>query len=81
VSRLRCGGPGWEANLCGDNRVMDMEMMICYNAVERDLSGWKALFAKADRRLTLESVITPPGSAQSIMSLVLKEGNGRDRTK
>ncbi len=52
---------------------MDMEMMLTYNAIERDLEGWKALFAKADKRLKLQSVTTPPGSAQSIMELVLSD--------
>jgi hypothetical protein len=50
---------------------MDLEMMMCYNAVERDLEGWNALFGKADRRLRLQSVVTPPGSAQSVMELAL----------
>ena len=53
---------------------MDMEMMVTYNAVERDLQGWKALFAKADHRLKLQKVVTPAGSAQSIMELVLSDG-------
>lgn len=52
-------------------RTMDMEMMLTYNAVERDLEGWKDLFAKADERLGLRSVSTPPGSAHSIMELTL----------
>ena len=51
---------------------MDMEMMICYNAVERDLDGWKGLLAKADERLKLQRVVTPPGSAQSVMEFVLE---------
>ncbi len=50
---------------------MDMEMMLNFNAVERDLEGWKELFAKADSRLKLQKVVTPPGSAQSVMELAL----------
>jgi hypothetical protein len=53
-------------------RIMDMEMMLCYNAVERDLEGWKELFARTDKRLKMKSVVTPPGSAQSIMEIVLE---------
>lgn len=49
-----------------------MEMMLCYNAVERDIEGWKALFAKADNRLKLQNMVTPPGSSQSVMELVLE---------
>ena len=45
-----------------------MEMMLVYNAVERDLEGWKALYAKAG--LKLKSIVTPHGSAQSLMELV-----------
>ena len=48
-------------------------MMLSFNAVERDLEGWKVLCAKADKRLKLQSVVTPPGSAQSIMELVLSD--------
>ena len=48
-------------------------MMLVYNAVERDLEGWKALYAKADERLKLKSVVTPSGSAQSVMELVLSD--------
>lgn len=59
------------ADLVGFLRIMDMEMMMTYNGVERDLEGWKALFVSADRRLKLQNVATPPGSAHSIMELVL----------
>ena len=60
---------------CADerDRFMDMEMMMYYNASERDMEGWKALFAKTDERLHLKSIVTPPGSAQSVMELVLKD--------
>ena len=54
-------------------RAMDLEMMLGFNAVERDLEGWKLLFEKADPRLVLKKIVTPPGSAQSIMELVLKQ--------
>ncbi|KAK4948208.1 hypothetical protein LTR66_014137 [Elasticomyces elasticus] len=53
-------------------RTMDMEMMLNFNAVERDLESWKALFAKVHRRLRLLQVVTPPGSAQSIMELAME---------
>ena len=52
---------------------MDIEMMVMLNALERDLEGWKALCPKADKRLKLQSVVTPPGSSLSIMELVLGE--------
>lgn len=58
---------------CAIARFMDMEMMITLNAVERDLEGWKSLFAQVDKKLKLQNVVTPPGSSQSIMELVMKE--------
>ena len=54
-------------------RIMDMEMMLCHNAVERDLEGWKELLARTDKSLKMQSVVTPLGSAQSIMELVLEK--------
>lgn len=54
------------------SRAMDIEMMSYLNAVERDIKGWKALFAKADNRLKLQQVVTPPSSAQSIMELAIE---------
>ncbi len=51
-----------------------MEMMMSFNAVERDLEGWGALLMKADGRLQIQNVVTPPGSAQSVLEIVLKDG-------
>ena len=48
-------------------------MMMNFNAIERDTEGWKSLFKKADPRLVLKNIVTPPGSAQSVMEVVLKE--------
>lgn len=50
-----------------------MEMMLCFNAIERDMEGWNELFARTDKRLKVHRVATPPGSAQSIMELVLEK--------
>jgi hypothetical protein len=52
---------------------MDMEMMLCHSAVERDVEGWNELFAKTDKPLKMQSTVTPPGSAQSIMELALEK--------
>jgi hypothetical protein len=53
---------------------MDVETVITYNAVERDIEGWNALFAKVDERLVLKNMVTPPGSVQSVIEVVLKDG-------
>jgi hypothetical protein len=50
---------------------MDMEMMLSFNGIERDLKGWESLFAQVDKKLKLKSVVTPSGSSQSVMELVL----------
>ncbi|KIV81899.1 hypothetical protein PV11_04048 [Exophiala sideris] len=58
----------------GDERRMrmrDMQMMIMHNALERDEEEWKNLFAQTDRRLRLVDIHTPPGSALSLIELVL----------
>ncbi|KAK5321117.1 hypothetical protein LTR93_006359 [Exophiala xenobiotica] len=53
-------------------RIMDMNMMISFNSGERELDGWKSLFKMADSRLGLRYIVTPPGSALSIMELDLR---------
>ncbi|KIX03594.1 uncharacterized protein Z518_07147 [Rhinocladiella mackenziei CBS 650.93] len=54
-------------------RILDAEMMLTYNAAERDLEGWKSLFNQADPRLELRSVVTPPGSSLSVLEIGLRE--------
>lgn len=61
----------------GDERRMrmrDMQMMIMHNALERDEDEWRALFAQTDQRLRLAGICTPPGSALSLIELVLDGG-------
>lgn len=43
--------------------IMDIGMMLNFNAVERDLEGWNDLFASADKMLKLQQISTPPCSA------------------
>ncbi|KAK5430686.1 hypothetical protein LTR07_005535, partial [Exophiala xenobiotica] len=49
-----------------------MNMMISFNSGERDLDGWKSLFKMPDSWLGLRYIVTPPGSALSIMELDLR---------
>lgn len=62
-----------DVQLTAMSRFMDLEMMMNFNAIERDTEGWKALFEKADPRLMLKNIVTPQGSAQSVMEVVLKQ--------
>lgn len=48
-------------------------MMLGFNALERDKYGWIALFKRADPRLVLKRIVTPPGSAMSVMEVVLQD--------
>jgi hypothetical protein len=50
-----------------------MEMMTTFNALERDFEGWVSLFHRADPRLELRHVVTPPGATLSVMELGLRE--------
>ena len=49
---------------------MDMEMMMDFNARQRELWEWEDLLATADPRFKLKNVVKPPGSLQSIMEVV-----------
>ncbi|KAK2595096.1 hypothetical protein QQS21_007181 [Conoideocrella luteorostrata] len=58
--------PGWAEK---DLRSEDLNMGAVFNARERTLSEWKALFADADAGLILKAVNRPKGSALSLMEL------------
>ncbi|KAI9838008.1 MAG: hypothetical protein M1819_006162 [Sarea resinae] len=51
-------------------RSLDMQMMSSLNACERTLPMWEELFQQADKRFKLANVVTPPGSAVSILDFV-----------
>ncbi|KAF2757494.1 S-adenosyl-L-methionine-dependent methyltransferase [Pseudovirgaria hyperparasitica] len=48
-------------------RSLDLEMASTFNARERTLSDWKALFALADPGFVLRSVVEPEGSAMAVL--------------
>lgn len=52
-------------------RIRDMQMMVMHNALERDEDEWRQLFAETDPRLRLVAIRTPPGSALSLIEVVL----------
>ena len=51
-------------------------MAYTFNARERTLADWKALFEEADPAFELKSVIEPKGSAMGILEFVWE---GADR--
>lgn len=51
------------------HRSEDLNMGAVFNARERTLSEWKALFIKADARFVLTSVNRPKGSTLSLMAI------------
>lgn len=52
-------------------RIRDMQMMVMHNALERDHAEWSRLLAQTDSHLRLVAIRTPPGSALSIIEVVL----------
>lgn len=52
--------------------TMDLEMMNQFNAQERELGDWMALFSKVDGRVTVKSIHQPPGSVMSVIELALE---------
>ncbi|KAI1142787.1 sterigmatocystin 8-O-methyltransferase [Hypoxylon sp. FL0543] len=52
-------------------RVRDLTMMQVFNSHERDLDQWRALLAAADEGLRLRRVVTPFGSAMSLLEVEL----------
>lgn len=57
---------------------MDLEMAYTFNARERTLADWKALFKEADPAFVLKSVIEPTGSAMGILEFLWE---GADRSE
>jgi 6-hydroxytryprostatin B O-methyltransferase len=55
------------------NTSMDLQMMAAFNAKERRKEDWTKLFHEADKRLTVKGFQQPPGSALSLIEVVLEE--------
>ncbi|KAF2484753.1 O-methyltransferase-domain-containing protein [Neohortaea acidophila] len=55
-------------------RRSDMEMMVQFNALEREAADWEALIKMADERLEVTSISKPPGSHNSIVEVVVGAG-------
>ena len=57
-------------------RAQDMQMMTLTNAKERDYEQWVDLVKRTDSRLKLKNVVTPPGSAMSLIEIVFEGPEG-----
>ncbi|KAJ9605325.1 hypothetical protein H2200_009982 [Cladophialophora chaetospira] len=56
-------------------RILDMEMMMTYNSLERDEDGWQSLLKQADPRLELRSVKKIPGNILAVLEVGLRHSN------
>ncbi|KFA74602.1 hypothetical protein S40288_05826 [Stachybotrys chartarum IBT 40288] len=52
-----------------DIRAVDLNMAAIFNSHERTVAQWKELLAGADARFSLQEVVSPPGSALSIIDV------------
>lgn len=52
-----------------------MEMMVQFNALEREARDWENLIKKADPRMQITSIHKPPRSANSVIEIVLGTGD------
>lgn len=50
-------------------------MAYTFNARERTLADWKALFVAADPAFVLKKVVDPPGSAMGLLEFVWEGWN------
>ncbi|KAI0173698.1 sterigmatocystin 8-O-methyltransferase [Hypoxylon sp. FL1284] len=59
-----------------DLRAMDLEMAYTFNARERTLADWRALFEEANPAFVLKNVIEPDNSAMAILELSWEGADG-----
>ncbi|EXJ53874.1 hypothetical protein A1O7_09210 [Cladophialophora yegresii CBS 114405] len=57
------------------SRMLDMEMMLSFNSLEREEEGWQSLIEQADERLELRSIRRIPGNVLAVMEVGLKQPN------
>lgn len=50
-------------------RSSDMEMMVQFNALEREARDWEDLIKEADPRMRIQNIRKPDGSANSIIEI------------
>ncbi|KAI0904773.1 S-adenosyl-L-methionine-dependent methyltransferase [Ustulina deusta] len=60
------------ANHLGDQRQRgaDLLMKLAFNGKERSRRGWESVFAEADKRFRIESIVQPEGAIDSVIEVV-----------
>ncbi|KXX73822.1 6-hydroxytryprostatin B O-methyltransferase [Madurella mycetomatis] len=64
-------GPMWLERL---SSIRSMQMMTVVNAPERAGKDWINVIKRADSRYSVEAVVTPPGTAMSVIEIVFSAG-------
>jgi len=59
-------GPMWLERL---STIRSMQMMTVVNAPERAEKDWRDVIKQADLRYSVEAVVTPPGTAMSVIEI------------
>ena len=52
-------------------RALDLHMAMMFNGKEREMHEWTAILEAADPRLKIKNVVTPQGSALSVIEIML----------
>jgi hypothetical protein len=52
---------------------LDLQMMVCLNALERTVEQWEGLVREADEKLVLKNVKQQPGEAFAVIEVELTE--------
>ena len=55
------------------NTSLDLQMMAALNAKERRAQDWEVLIKSADERFVVKAIRQPPGSAASLIEVVLSD--------
>lgn len=45
-------------------------MKLAFNGKERSRRGWESVFAEADKRFRIESIVQPEGAIDSVIEVV-----------
>lgn len=64
-------GPTWLERL---STIRSMQMMTVVNAPERAEKDWINVIKRADARYSVEAVVTPPGTAMSVIEIAFSAG-------
>lgn len=52
--------------------MVDLQMFVAFNAKERKVEDWVAVFKRADQRLDLKGVHMAPGSPLAVLEFVFQ---------